>query len=367
MIAVTGSTGKTTTKEIIAAILQTRWNILKSKDNGNDAWFMTEYIKQINETHQAVVLEYAMTFAGEITKSCRVIQPNISIITNVGSAHIGNFSASVLELAAAKSELIAEMKNSGVLLLNGDDRNSDLLNIQPFKGKIIKVSILESSNYQAFDIIHNEQGINFKVILANKAEEFYIDLLGKHNVYNALFGIAIADYLGFTPSEIRRGLKCFKRVYRRLYLYSLPGNNKLIDDSFNADPESINAAIDVLSEMGVGKKIAILGVLVEQQGNHKGFTAIAKKLANSNIDYLYTVGCEGYEDNAKLIGEEAINYGFPSHKIQYCPTLNILFHEIGKKEATDTTFLVKGGMALKSVNYFRVLPLIHLLHNNNIA
>ena len=354
VVAVTGSTGKTTTREMIASILQLRWKIFKTTGNGNDAWFTSQYANQIDNSHQAIVLEYGMRFSGDIKKSCDLIPPSIGIITNVGSAHIGNFDGNLVALAAAKSELIAGMQNGGVLLLNADDEYSKLLNTTPFLGKSIAVSITAPSDYQAIDISHNQHGIQFKVKLDNTLHEFHIALLGKHNIYNALFGIATAHSLGFSPTEIKTALELFIKPERRLNMLQLPNNTLLIDDTFNASPESMIAAIDVLAEIGVGKKIAVLGSMLDQEGYHEGYKQIGKHLATKKIDLLYTVGCELVGDSAKFIGEAAIKAGIPPQNVQYCPTQRDLLKRLFKDKLTNSTLLVKGTLFYTLIKYIKL-------------
>ena len=162
--------------------------------------------EEINDTHQAVVLEYGMAYPGIITNHCSIIQPNISIVTNIGLAHVGNFDGDVRGVAKAKSELIHGMDQQGLLIVNQDDDNSRYLETQQFKGKIITVGIKKEADYRAYDLQYKDVGMSFKMKLHGQEIDLYIPILGEHHVYNALNAVAVADLLGFSPLDIQAGL-----------------------------------------------------------------------------------------------------------------------------------------------------------------
>jgi UDP-N-acetylmuramoyl-tripeptide--D-alanyl-D-alanine ligase len=242
VIAVAGSSGKTTTKEMLAAILRKRWRVFKSIANRNNRAHMIEYSKQIRPYHKAMVLEFGMSRRGDLHRSCQIIRPNIGIITMVGTAHIGNVGGTVAGLIRAKSELILNMKQTGMLFLNADDLNSKRLNTDSFKGKIVTVGINNTAVYQAIDVNYTENGMSFRVKLGETYHYIYLSIYGKHNVYNALLAIAVSHSLGFSPHEIKEGLRTFKKLGRRLIVYHLKRGVRLIDDTFNANPNSVKAA-----------------------------------------------------------------------------------------------------------------------------
>ena len=144
---------------MVASILKRRWKTFKSIENGNDVWYTSQYVKQIDSSYHAIVLEYGLTHSGNIEQHCKIIQPNIGIITNVGIAHIENFEDRVYGIISAKSELIKGMKSDGMLFLNEDDMKSRLLDRKEFKGEIITIGILNNSNYQAKEINYTDNGI----------------------------------------------------------------------------------------------------------------------------------------------------------------------------------------------------------------
>lgn len=337
VIAVVGSAGKTTTKEMISAIIQQRWKILKTYGNANAPRHTLKYAGMVNSSHRALVLEYGMSRHGEIRRSCQIIQPNIGIITNIGTAHIGNFNGDIRGIAHTKSDLIRYMKKTGTLFLNADDKNSKLLDIKNFKGKIITVGQYNNADIKAKNVKYYKQGMIFDVILDGDTHQFYIPVYGTHNIYNALFAIAVTRFLGFKPSEIQRGLRRYYKPRRRLSIYNLGNGVKIIDDTFSANPNAVKAAIDVLSYITKGKKIAVLGSMLEM-GKYKikGHKEVGRYVAKKKIDRLYTYG-----NDARYIAQGAIESDYPKEKVKSYINQEKLVYDLRRQLASNTTVLFK--------------------------
>jgi UDP-N-acetylmuramoyl-tripeptide--D-alanyl-D-alanine ligase len=353
IIAVTGSAGKTMVKTLISAILRERWIIFESKDYYNTFQNTEEHVKQISFIHRAVVLEYGMAFPGAITEHCRNIQPNISVITNVGLAHIGNFEGKVENLAAAKSELIKGMNPLGILFINSDDENSKLLHTHGFTGTIFTVGIDFEADYKAEKVAYSENGMTFMVTLQGKDYEFLIPVFGIHNVYNALFSIGVADKLGFSPKEMQQGLSNVKKPNHRLDIHRLKDGITVIDDTVHAHPPAMKAAIDVLMSIATKKKIAVLGTMPELGEYSKEYHEdLGRYITTKNIDFLYTYG--GYSVN---IGLGAIAAGFPEDKVNHKKVAHrkILHQELVALIEPGTTILVKGASRLDMYETVRFL------------
>lgn len=344
VIAVTGSAGKTTVKTMISAILREKWVIFESKDYYNTYQKTEEHASMINFIHRAAVLEFGMGFAGDITKHCQYIRPNIGVITNVGMAHIGNFEGNVELLAAAKSELIKGMHPLGILFVNADDQNSRLLHTKDFAGKILTVGIDNKADYQAKDLACSENGISFKVILREKEYPFFIPVIGRHNVYNGLFAIGVADQLGFLPNEMQSGFHNMRKANHRLQLEHLKNGITVIDDTVHANPPAVKAAIDVLMQIGKGKKIVVLGSMSElgerSEEEHEG---IGRYVAEKGIDLLYTYG-----NISVQIGAGAIAAGFSTDRVKHFTRLKrkLLHQELVQNIEPESTILVKGASRL---------------------
>jgi len=337
IIAITGSAGKTTSKAFLASILSKKWTIFESKDYWNTTEHTKKHAAAINDTHEAVVLEYGMAYPGVITEHCSIIQPTISIVTNIGLAHVGNFDSDIKKVAHAKSELIHGMDQSGILILNKDDDNSKYLETDQFKGKIMTVGIKSPANYRAYDVKYEENGMSFKIKLQRREITLFIPILGEHHVYNALNAIAVADYLGFTPMEIKAGL-IFRKPPRRLTIYNCRDNITVIDDTVHSHPQGVRAALDVLTNIRGNRKIAIIGQMRELGDlREQEYSKVGDYVHEKGIDILITYGFRTEE-----IGAEALKKGFPAKNI-YHYTNKDQMHELLKKIVTkDDTILVKG-------------------------
>lgn len=337
IIAITGSAGKTTSKAFLASILAKKWTIFESKDYWNTTEHTKKHAEEINETHEAVVLEYGMAYPGVITEHCSIIQPTISVVTNIGLAHVGNFDGDIKGVARAKSELIHGMDQTGILIINKDDDNSQHLETSQFKGKIMTVGIKSLANYRAYGIKYVDNGMNFKIKLQRQEIEMFIPILGEHHVYNALNAIAVADYLGFTPMEIKAGL-IFRKPPRRLTVYDCKDNITVIDDTVHSHPQGVKAAIDVLTNVGKNRNIAIIGQMRELGDlREQEYRKVGDYVYEQGIDVLITYGYRTEE-----IGAQANVRGFPTQNTYHFTDkdkMHELLKEIVKK---NDTILVKG-------------------------
>lgn len=337
IIAITGSAGKTTTKAFVGSILSKKWNVFESKDYWNTTEHTKKHKAAINASHQAVVLEYGMAYPGVITEHCSIIQPNISIVTNIGLAHVGNFDGNVQKVAEAKSELIQGMDQDGLLIVNKDDDNSRYLKTQPFKGNILTVGIHKPANYRAYDVRYAENGMTFKIKLKGQEMSMFIPILGEHHVYNALNAIAVADQLGFSPMEIKAGL-IFKKPPRRLTIYNCRDEITVIDDTVHSHPQGVRAAIDVLSNIGKQRKIAIIGQMRELGDlRSKEYDKLGAYVAEQDVDILMTYGFRTEE-----IGEAAIAKGMAKSNVYHFLDKEKLHATLEKVIQANDTILVKG-------------------------
>ncbi|WP_282943077.1 UDP-N-acetylmuramoyl-tripeptide--D-alanyl-D-alanine ligase [Paenibacillus sp. RC67] len=344
IIAITGSAGKTTTKEMLAAILQRKWKVFKSYQNGNNLWYTKQYKKQINSLHEAIVLEYGLKRAGDIKRLCQLLKPNIGMITNVGRAHIGNFNGRIKGIASAKSELIQNMPAEGTLYINKDDVHSKLLTYGGFKGKILSIGIKNKADYQATRVQYTRAGMRFQLRLNGKLQSFAIPVPGLYNVYNAIFAVAAAHRLGFTANQIQSGLMQFEKPYARLTQHRLSNGCLLINDSFNTKPE-LHAAVDVLHHSGKNRKIAVLGSIADMGKQRRAMhRATGRWLARQNLNYLYTFG-----PHARNIGLGAIDAGFSSAKVCNVTSMRKLKIKLMSELKPDSAILFKGATGGKVV------------------
>ncbi|TKI62876.1 UDP-N-acetylmuramoyl-tripeptide--D-alanyl-D-alanine ligase [Lysinibacillus mangiferihumi] len=337
IIAITGSAGKTTSKAFLGSILSKKWNVFESKDYWNTTEHTKKHAEEINDSHQAVVLEYGMAYPGIITNHCSIIQPNISIVTNIGLAHVGNFDGDVRKVAKAKSELIQGMDQQGLLILNKDDDNSNYLLTDQFKGKILTTGIHTAADYRAYDIQYKENGMAFKMELQGQEIQLFIPILGEHHVYNALNAVAVADYLGFTPQEIKAGLH-FKKPPRRLTVYNCRDHITVIDDTVHSHPQGVRAALNVLTNVSNKRRVAIIGQMRELGDlREEEYRKLGEFIVEQGIDLLITYGFRTEE-----IGAAAIAKGMDSNKIYHFTNKDQLHALLEKIIEPHDTILVKG-------------------------
>lgn len=337
IIAITGSAGKTTTKAFLASILSKKWNIFESKDYWNTVEHTEIHASKINETHDAVVLEYGMASSGRISKHCSIIQPNISIITNVGLAHVGAFKSDIKGIAKAKSEIIHGMDQQGLLLLSNDDPNSKLLETKQFKGKIVTIGIKKESDYRAYDTKYGDDGMHFKVMLHGHEVRFFIPIFGEHHIYNALYAIAVADRLGLTPLEIQAGL-LFRKPPRRLIIHQRSNNITIIDDTVHSHPEGVKAAIDVLSNVGKHRTIAIIGeIRALGKLTGKEYQKIGEYIYEKGIDLFITYG-----NGTEIMSNQSIIKGVSPEQVHHFKDRKELHEFLKVAIQKNDTILVKG-------------------------
>ncbi len=337
IIAITGSAGKTTSKAFLGSILSKKWNVFESKDYWNTTEHTKKHAEEINDSHQAVVLEYGMAYPGIITNHCSIIQPNISIVTNIGLAHVGNFDGDVRKVAKAKSELIQGMDQQGLLILNKDDDNSNYLLTDQFKGKILTTGIHTEADYRAYDIQYKENGMAFKMELQGQEIQLFIPILGEHHVYNALNAVAVADYLGFTPQEIKAGLH-FKKPPRRLTVYNCRDHITVIDDTVHSHPQGVRAALNVLTNVSNKRRVAIIGQMRELGDlREEEYRKLGEFIVEQGIDLLITYGFRTEE-----IGAATIAKGMDSNKIYHFTNKDQLHALLEKIIEPHDTILVKG-------------------------
>ncbi|HBZ82479.1 MAG TPA: UDP-N-acetylmuramyl peptide synthase [Brevibacillus sp.] len=347
VIAVTGSAGKTTTKEMIFAILNRRMSTYRSMYNKNFLGNTRAHVKRLRDEHEAAVLEFGILRSGHIQQHCRIIQPNMGVITNIGTAHIGNFEGKAGRLAMAKSELIRNMKPTGTVFINRDCPYSRRFAGQPFRGsfagRFVTFGIEQEADYRAEHIVMEADGISFVCQIGQQSEAFFIPTLGGHNVYNALAAIAVAHTLGIPLADIRQGLRQFQPQKKRLVCYRLNNNVQVLDDTYSSNPDAAKAAIDVLSQSEHGTKVAVLASMLEM-GKYEvqGHEEVGQYLSSKNVDYLYTFG-----SSARHIARAAIRAGFPAERVMHCANKEVLHRSLAKRVKPDTTILVKGSHKLK--------------------
>ena len=315
-IGVTGSVGKTTTKEFISAVASASFRTHKTQGNYNNLLGLPLTVLGIAPEDEVVVLEMGMSELGEIEYMTKIARPDIAVITTIGTSHLASLGTRE-NICRAKMEIRYGLGEKGTLILNGDDPY--LINAaQSLERKPVFFSQHSpTADFRAVNIRQKDESIVFDLLYASKAiTNVEIPVLGKHNVYNALVGYAIGTMLGMTDEAIRRGLKSFVNVDKRQKIYDV-GGITVIDDCYNASPESMRAAIDVLVSLAVKKKArpaALLGDMLEL-GKDSGMMhdQIGQYAAQSHVQKLFCYG-----KTADIIAQAAIKNGIRADNVFVC-------------------------------------------------
>ncbi len=295
IIGVTGSSGKTTTKDMIFSILSQEKKTLRNEGNFNNEIGVPLTLLNMNRSHKAAVIEMAMQKAGEIDELARVVLPQVAVITNIGEAHM-EFFRSKKRIAEVKAEVFGCLSKKDFAVLNADDEFFTLLKKRAKKAKIVSFGINKGASVKASDIIKNGRGLSFAINYRSNKFRVELPLPGLHNVYNALAAAAACLCVGIKPRSIQKGLKKFRTPSKRMEIIETD-RVRLIIDCYNANPSSMKAAISVLSEEGpvTGKakprRIAVLGDMLELGHiSKRSHQEVGKFSAQKGIDILVTKG-----------------------------------------------------------------------------
>ncbi|APM38571.1 UDP-N-acetylmuramoyl-tripeptide--D-alanyl-D-alanine ligase [Clostridium kluyveri] len=289
IIGVTGSVGKTTTKDIIAAVLGAKFKVFKTEGNFNNQIGLPHMLFKLDNSYEVAVLEMGMNQRGEIHNMVKAARPDIAVITNVLRAHIGNLG-SRKNILNAKLEITDFFSKENILIINSDN---DLLSTLEEKNFTLnRVGLGENSDVSAYDIVLEEDCIEFKVYENNvKTEEkFLINMPGKYNIVNSLLAISCGRLLNMSYDEIREGIENIKLTSMRMEIIR-EKKFTIINDCYNANPESMKAAIDVLKGFKSSRKIAVLGTMGELgEEAYKMHQEVGMYAGEKDIDLLIGIG-----------------------------------------------------------------------------
>ncbi|MCI0474703.1 MAG: UDP-N-acetylmuramoyl-tripeptide--D-alanyl-D-alanine ligase, partial [Anaerolineales bacterium] len=306
-IGITGSVGKSSTKELIAAVLRQRFGTLKSEGNLNNEIGLPLTLLQLNETYERAILEMGMYALGEITTLCEIAQPRIGVVTNVGPTHLERLGT-IERIAQAKAELVQALPRDGCAILNGDDPRVIAMKNQT-RARVFCYGLDSHCDLWA-DAIESLglEGIAFTLHHGSENLRVRIPLLGRHSVHTALAATSVGLIEKLSWDEILRGLR---DESAQLRLIAVPAENgaMILDDTYNASPASSLAALNLLAELD-GRKIAVLGDMLELGAEETRAHQIVGGRAAQIVDALIAVGARG-----KWIGDAARDAGLSSDKI----------------------------------------------------
>ena len=340
VIAATGSVGKTTAKDMIAAVLGTKYNVLKTEGNFNNNVGLPLTVLRLNPQHEMCVLEMGMDRFGEIDYLAGAVKPDVGVITNIGDAHIERLGSRE-NIFKAKCELLPHVKKNGLLVLNGDDELlSTLKDSAPVPVRFCGKD--EGLEYHA--CLTGGDGfshINCRLTTPRMEGEVRIPALGEHMIYPTLLAVAVAEHFGLTREEIEQGLTQFVPTRMRMNILNRAEGITILDDTYNANPQSMRAAISVLADSRGDQKAAVLGDMLELGPYAPALhTGVGEYLGKVGIHSVVAVG-----EMARYIAEGARNSGVPH--VWHCADRAAAAELLPAVVKPDSTILVKASRGMR--------------------
>ena len=291
IVAITGSTGKTTTKEMIATITGLTKKVMKARGNYNNLIGLPLSILQIDEGHEVAILEMGTNAPGEIGRLTRIAAPDIGLITNIGPAHLEGLK-SLDAVREEKCDLFRNMAETGVAIINIDDKKM-LISKKEWRGKSITFGFRKNADVSADTIkIKGRQGLTFTIKIGMFRQEITMSVVGNHNIYNALAAAASSWALGIEYPTICQGLKAFQPVSGRMEIHRLNNGAFIINDTYNANPASFRAALETLKDLKAShESTVIMGDMLElgdrAEEMHEG---IGSLMADTEVGTIFLRG-----------------------------------------------------------------------------
>jgi|LSQX01.1.fsa_nt_gb UDP-N-acetylmuramoyl-tripeptide--D-alanyl-D-alanine ligase len=342
VVAITGSNGKTTTKDMVGLVLSKGYNVLKTQGNLNNEIGLPLTLLQLDDHHQVTVLEMGMSNLGEIHRLAEIAKPTIATITNIGVSHLQNLGTRE-NILRAKMEIFDFLGSDDWAILNGDDEYLGRVGDE-IPSKVQFYGTRGDADIRAQNIrILGEEGVSYDLVIGNHLYPIRVPIPGIHNVYNSLAAVAVGRLLGLDIPEISQALEEFRSGDMRLNILTTKSGLKVIDDVYNASPNSMIASIEILKDLEGKRKIAILGDMLELgEYSEKGHLEVGEVVAQSGIDHLITVGRD-----SRFIDRGARDFGMSDANITHLECNKDVIGILDTMLRAEDTILVKGSRGLK--------------------
>lgn len=344
VVGITGSIGKSSTKEVIAAIAGQRFRVTRSAKSFNNEVGLPLSVLEITPDTEVVVLEMGGAYRfGEISELAEIARPTIGVVTNVSHSHLGRMG-SLEAIAETKAELVDALPESGVAVLNVDDERVRRM-AERAKCDVIFYGLDETADIRATDLeSHGLEGISFTLHHRMRRDHVSVPLLGRHSVHMALVGFAVGFQLGLAFEEIVAGYQV-PNIQLRLLLVPAINGATILDDTYNANPASSLAALNLLDELDARRKVAVFGDMLELGDFEREGHRMVGDRASQVVDALYVMG-----ERARMIGEQA-HQARPSLPVEFLDDKPGLFQALRDGLRDGDLVLIKGsrGIALETV------------------
>lgn len=346
VIAITGSVGKTSTKDIIYSVISQKYNTLKTQGNMNNHIGLPMTILKL-QNHEAIVVEMGMNHIGEIKYLSNIAKPDIAVITNIGTAHIGNLGSRE-NILKAKLEILEALNEKGYLIINNDNDLLNKWNKENKTYKVITYGIKNKSQYNIENIEYTEKGSTYNLIdrtldkNKDNNEKIKVPTGGEAFIYNSLAAISVGKTLGLTMQEIKTGIENFELSKMRLDVQKTQYGYTIINDCYNANYDSMKSAIEYLINIEGKRKIAVLGDMLELgQFSKKLHEKVGEEVAKNKINILITVGNES-KNIAEIARQNGVEHVYTFDKNEEA------IEKLKKILAKDDIVLIK---ASNSMNF----------------
>ncbi|HTW79317.1 MAG TPA: UDP-N-acetylmuramoyl-tripeptide--D-alanyl-D-alanine ligase [Terracidiphilus sp.] len=333
VVAITGSAGKTTTKEAAAAALGAKFNVLKSRGNLNNAFGLPLQLLRLEPEHEIAVVEMGMNHAGEIAALCRIASPDWGLVTNVGNAHVENFADGQAGIARAKFELVASLPSNGVAFLNCSDAYVSQFG-RDFAGTAVYFGSGPCADPQILSASEDLSGLHVRFRAGEREAAFTLQMLGAHNATNAIAGLAVALEAGVDLDAALAAVAQLTAGDKRGQLLEI-GGATILNDSYNSNPEALHSMIQTLASRPGTRRILVAGEMLEL-GEHSPALHAACGRAAAHADLDMVVGVQG---NARFIAEEACAGGVAS---LFLPDADAAGHWLAHNLRAGDQVLIKG-------------------------
>jgi len=334
VVAITGSAGKTTTKDAVAAALATRFHVLKSQGNLNNAFGLPLQLLRLMPEHEFAVVEMGMNHSGEIAALARIATPDWGVVTNIGTAHIENFAEGQAGIARAKFELISSLPANGIAFLNCDDAYAAQFG-RDFSGRVVYFGSGPCADPQILSIAEDLNGLHVRLRAGEREASLTLHLLGAHNASNAVAGLAVALEAGVDLDAAAAALSSLSAGDKRGQVVEIAGAT-ILNDSYNSNPEALRSMIRTLAARpAAGRRILVAGEMLEL-GEHGPLlhTACGRAAAEAGLDFVVAV-----QGNAEHLAAAAAAGGVAS---LFLPDAEAAGHWLTQNLRPGDVVLIKG-------------------------
>ena len=340
-VAVTGSVGKTTTKDMVSLVVEQKYKTLKTTGNHNNEVGMPKTLFELDSTYEAAVVEMGMSHFEEISRMSMCAKPDVCVITNIGVSHIENLGSRE-NILKAKLEILDGADYNAPVVLSYDDKllaNAEISENHPKWYYSVKS---KKADVYASDIAADDEGISFTINYKSEKYKARINCLGEHNIKNALAAFCVGEILEIPESDIIKAIALFKPEGLRQNIQEINGT-KFVVDCYNAAPDSMKASLDVLKQLKKGKSVAVLGDMLELGEKSKEFhKTVGGYVPVSDVDYLLCYG-----ENSVYYIEGAVSKGFDKQKAFHFDDTEKLSCKLKEIIDSNTAVLLKGSRGMK--------------------